>query len=140
MYELIKQVIQTKAYKDSNALIAKIQRMYVEDGLTEEQYTELRAMLAENDPAKAYNAEAEIDALWVEIRNIKAQLAALNAPEPVEGEDEPEETIPDFVQPTGAHDAYQQGDRVTFNGEVYESLINGNVWSPETYPAGWEKV
>ena len=48
--------------------------------------------------------------------------------------------IADFVQPTGAHDAYQIGDKVTFNGSTYESLINANVWSPTAYPAGWRKL
>lgn len=44
---------------------------------------------------------------------------------------------PDWVQPTGAHDAYALGDRVAFEGSDYESLINANVWSPTAYPAGW---
>lgn len=44
---------------------------------------------------------------------------------------------PEWVQPTGAHDAYQIGDRVTFNDKNYESIINANVWSPVAYPAGW---
>jgi len=51
--------------------------------------------------------------------------------------------IPVWVQPTGAHDAYQIGDRVhfpTINDPVYESLINANVWSPVTYAAGWRLV
>lgn len=47
---------------------------------------------------------------------------------------------PDFVQPTGAHDAYAKGDRVTFEGNVYESVIDGNAYSPTAYPAGWTKV
>lgn len=63
------------------------------------------------------------------------------APEPEPGtEPEPgdgEEDIPAFVQPTGAHDAYQTGDRVTYNGHIYESTINNNVWSPDAYPQGW---
>lgn len=49
----------------------------------------------------------------------------------------PEGVIPEWIQPTGSHDAYNTGDRVTFNSIVYESLIDGNVWSPEAYPAGW---
>lgn len=49
----------------------------------------------------------------------------------------PEEVIPEWIQPTGSHDAYNTGDRVTYNGLVYESLIDGNVWSPEGYPSGW---
>lgn len=38
-----------------------------------------------------------------------------------------------WVQPTGAHDAYQQGDRVTHNGQVWESTVNANVWAPPTF-------
>ena len=46
---------------------------------------------------------------------------------------------PEWVQPTGAQDAYNKGDKVTYKGDHYISLIDGNVWSPEEYPAGWEK-
>ena len=58
--------------------------------------------------------------------------------DPSEGDDEPETNYPDFVQPTGAHDAYNIGDIVKFNGQLYKSTINNNVWSPDTYPQGWE--
>ena len=51
-----------------------------------------------------------------------------------------EEIIPDFKQPTGAHDAYKIGDKVTFEGKVYESLINANTWSPSAYPQGWKLI
>lgn len=45
---------------------------------------------------------------------------------------------PVWSQPTGAHDAYNTGDIVNYNGTLYRSLIDGNVYSPDTYPAGWE--
>jgi hypothetical protein len=45
-----------------------------------------------------------------------------------------------WVQPTGAHDAYNIGDQVTFEGNTYESLIDGNTWSPTSYPAGWNQI
>lgn len=45
---------------------------------------------------------------------------------------------PVWSQPTGAHDAYNKGDVVNYNGTLYESTINGNTYSPEEYPAGWE--
>jgi hypothetical protein len=51
--------------------------------------------------------------------------------------------IPVFVQPTGAHDAYQIGDQLHFPTEsdpVYESLINANTYSPSAYPAGWQLI
>jgi len=52
----------------------------------------------------------------------------------------PDSVISDWVQPEGSHDAYSKGDLVMFNGEVYESTINANTWSPAAYPAGWEKI
>ena len=47
---------------------------------------------------------------------------------------------PVWSAPTGAHDAYNTGDIVDYNGTLYKSLIDGNTYSPETYPAGWEIV
>ena len=47
---------------------------------------------------------------------------------------------PEFVQPTGAHDGYKKGDKVTFEGKHYISLIDANVWSPTAYPAGWKEI
>ena len=47
---------------------------------------------------------------------------------------------PVWSQPTGAHDAYNKGDIVNYNGTLHESLIDGNTYSPEAYPAGWEVV
>ena len=45
---------------------------------------------------------------------------------------------PVWAQPTGAHDAYNTGDVVNYNGTLYESLIDGNVYSPEAYTTGWK--
>ena len=49
-----------------------------------------------------------------------------------------EEGIPEWVQPLGASDAYNTGDIVIYNGKKYKSLIDGNVWTPDAYPQGWE--
>lgn len=51
-----------------------------------------------------------------------------------------EDGYPVWSQPTGAHDAYNKGDIVDYNGFLYRSLIDGNTYSPEAYPAGWEEV
>lgn len=37
------------------------------------------------------------------------------------------EEFPDWKQPTGAHDAYNAGDRVSYNNTHYESLIDANI-------------
>ena len=60
------------------------------------------------------------------------------SPEEPEEPDEPiTEEYPDWVRPTGAHDAYSIGDIVKYNGKLYQSTINGNVQAPDEYPAGW---
>lgn len=47
------------------------------------------------------------------------------------------EGYPEWVQPVGASDAYNTGDIVSYNGKLYKSTIDGNVWAPDVYPAGW---
>ena len=51
-----------------------------------------------------------------------------------------EEGYPEWVQPLGASDAYNTGDIVSYNGVLYKSTVDGKVWSPDSYPAGWEAV
>lgn len=41
----------------------------------------------------------------------------------------------DWVQPTGAHDAYPEYAIVLHNGKEWESLIPANVWEPGV--SGW---
>lgn len=46
--------------------------------------------------------------------------------------------IQEWVQPTGAHDAYQTDDVVTHNGSIWKSTVDNNVWEPSVY--GWDEV
>ena len=45
----------------------------------------------------------------------------------------------DWVQPDSTN-PYMKGDRVKFEGKIYESLIDNNTWSPTAYPAGWKEI
>ena len=47
--------------------------------------------------------------------------------------------IPEWVQPDSTN-PYMIGDKVIFEGKVYQSLIDNNVWSPSDHPQGWEEV
>ena len=51
-----------------------------------------------------------------------------------------EDGTPVWTPPLGAADAYGAGDVVLYGGAKYRSVIDGNVWAPDAYPAGWEAV
>lgn len=62
-------------------------------------------------------------------------------PNPIEPTPEPEPQEPVESAPAEwEQKTYMIGDKVTFNGNVYESVIDNNVWSPTDYPAGWQLV
>ena len=47
----------------------------------------------------------------------------------------PDEYVLPWVQPTGAHDAYQAGAVVRHNEQTWRSNMNANVWAPGV--SGW---
>lgn len=49
----------------------------------------------------------------------------------------PSEDIPDWEQPDSTN-AYMTGDKVRYNGHIYESTIDNNVWAPDVY--GWKEI
>ena len=49
------------------------------------------------------------------------------------------DVIPEWEQPDSTN-AYQIGDKVTFEGKTYECVIANNIWSPASYPAGWREI
>lgn len=48
------------------------------------------------------------------------------------------EEWPEWIQPTGAQDAYQIDDKVSHNNKYWVSTVNANVWEPGVY--GWNEV
>ena len=48
------------------------------------------------------------------------------------------EEWPEWIQPTGAQDAYNTGDKVSHNGKHWTSDVDGNVWEPGVY--GWTEA
>lgn len=132
MYEIIKNVIDSKDYKLEDILY-KISKMYIEDRITETEKSELDNLAREKAKAEnSYNIQKQLDSIF-------ARLEALE-----NKEEQPTETLveeyPAYIQPTGAHDSYKTGDKVIFNGKKYICKMDNCVWSPETYPAGWEEV
>ena len=50
----------------------------------------------------------------------------------------PADEWPDWIQPTGAHNAYEKGDKVTHDGKRWVSTADANTWEPGVY--GWEEA
>ena len=148
MYEIIKNVINSKDY-ELRDMLYKINKMYIESYITEDQKLELDELARTN--ANAENSYAplqeQIDNLYDELSQIKSQLnTLLENPEEGTGDEpaEPPQTTDneykEYVQPTGAHDAYKIGDKITYNGKKYICKLDNCVWNPDEYPAGWELV
>lgn len=116
---------------DLAEMLERIDLYNVEAKITDEERESLYA-LAREHAAPQYNYDSEIEAIWAAIRELQqAQEEG--------GGTEPTDEWPEFVQPTGAHDAYSSGDKITFNGVHYICRMNACVWSPAVYPAGWEE-
>ena len=47
--------------------------------------------------------------------------------------------IGEWVQPDSTN-PYMIGDKVIYNGVIYECIVDNNVWSPDGFPAGWRVV
>lgn len=143
MYEVIKNVIESKDYKLEDILY-KINKMWIESAITEEQKTELDNLAREN--ANAQNSYAplqeQIDKLYTDMKELEARISLLEQENGQEEPTEPEpvEEYPEFVQPQGAHDSYNTGDKITYNGKKYVCKMNSCVWSPDVYPEAWELV
>ena len=141
MYEIIKNVIQTGSFELNN-ILAKIDTMWVQGSLNDKERLELIQKARDKaDPANSYAPlQEQINALALRVK--KLEEAQEEAGEPADPET-PAEEYPAFVQPTGAHDAYHTGDKVSYNGNRYTCTAPEGVavvWAPDVYPAYWEAV
>ena len=140
MFEMIKSVINNKSYKLEDILY-KIDKMYIQDRITEAEKTELDSLAREN--AKAENSYASVEIrmqdMYSRMTNLESRVDKLEG-KGQENPEEPTNEYPEYKQPTGSHDSYNTGNKVTYNGKKYICKMDNCVWSPDTYPAGWEEV
>ena len=136
MYKIIKNVIESKDYVLEDILY-KIDKMYIQGRITETEKTELDNLARQNAVAENSYAplQEQINTLFKEIAELKA-IINKDTEEP----GEPVEEYPEYKQPTGSHDSYNTGDKITYNGKKYICKMDNCVWAPDTYPAAWEEV
>ena len=145
MYDIIKTVISSGRYELSD-MLGKIDTIWLQGGLTEEQRTELVELARQNAlPENSYTSvQKQIDSIFTNLGEMAAAIRAnTDAITTLQGGTvipPVQEEWPEYVQPTGAHDAYSTGDKVTWNGKHYICRMDGCVWDPDTYPQAWELV
>lgn len=116
--------------------------------LPEEQALEVATIYPQYQVGQAYTAGQYItcgtdsngDPLLYKVvqdHNSQEDWAPANTPALYTGIGLTADGYPVWSQPTGAHDAYNTGDIVDYNGTLYQSKIDGNVWAPDVYPQGW---
>ena len=142
MFEIVKNVILSKNYKLED-ILNKINVLWLESKLSDEEKTSLISLSRENAVAEnSYKPlQEQLNNLYKAFDDFKEEVnARLNTLEGKEDIEEPVEEYPPFVKPEGAHDCYNEGDKIIYNGKKYICKINGCVWSPEEYPAAWQEI
>lgn len=132
MYEVIKEVLTSKTYELVD-MLNKIDKLWVEGKLNDEQRDELISLARENANPEESKPEvnSRLTALEMAVKDLTDRIAKL------EGVTPPSEEVKEY----DADHQYKKGERCTFNGATYEWLLDvPGVWSPEAYPQGWKKV
>ena len=124
MYEIVKNVIFSGRY-DLSALLCKIDTLWVQGDLTDEQKTELVSLAQEHaDLSGSVSILQKLEELDARVRALEGGGT---------------EEYPDYV----AGKWYYNGDKVTFAEKKYICTApSGQVctWSPAEYPAYWQEV
>ena len=149
------QAAQTKEteMEKAQAVFSELAQAYTLDMATDNQAYQMRYLYSDFDP-NGHEYKKDDRFLWSEnnkfykvLQNHTSQDSPDRMPDTavslyVEIPD-PSIEWPEWKQPTGAHDAYHRGDKITFNGKKYECIAPEGVavvWDPATYPAYWQEV
>lgn len=148
MYKVIKSVIESKRYELAE-MLTKIDTFWVQGSITEEEHNELVDLARKNAlPENSYaGLQDRMDAMYKELEVLKMRVKTLESAGTEEQPKEPEEDIPDeypeYIAPTGAHDAYYAGAKITYNGVKYICIApegTAVVWNPDVMPSFWQEV
>ena len=134
MFETFQTIINAGGY-DLADLSKRIKTMYVMGGLTEDEMKQLLEQARDNaKPDDSYAPLADrVKAVEEWETTVEERLGKLESGSST-GLGEPEKPAdewPEYKQPTGAHDAYHVGDKITYKGKRYTCVMDGCVWTPD---------
>lgn len=140
MKELFENVINNRDY-ELRDILNKIAERHINNDLTDDEKTYLEELARNNaNPQNSYAPNEDLIAQLFKRVEALEKVVFVETDEPVEDEEIVVDEYPLYVQPTGAHDAYKIGDKITFNNKRYTCVMDNCVWDPATYPNAWEEV
>ena len=142
MFATFQTIINAGGY-DLADLTERIKTMYAMGEFTEDELEQLIEQAQTNaKPDDSYAPLADrMKAIETWQREVEERLDKLESGSSTDHceLEEPADEWPEYKQPTGAHDAYHVGDKITYNGKHYTCIYDGCVWTPDTYPQGWRE-
>lgn len=142
MFETFQTIINAGGY-DLDDFTQRIKTLYAMGELTEDGMKQLLEQAQTNaKPDDSYAPLADrVKAIEEWMTTVEERLSKLESGSSTDlGEpEEPGDEWPEYKHPTGAHDAYHVGDKITYNGKHYTCVMNGCVWTPDACPQGWRK-
>ena len=136
MYSTFISAIQAGGYNLPD-MLRKLDEYYIRGEIDADQRDELQEEARTRARGEqAYDVTAEIEQLWAAIHAIQQTLAETENQVDTQQEDEAKP----YVQPTGAHDAYQPGNVVAYKGAMYRCIMDNMVWPPDVFPNGWTAI
>lgn len=125
---------------DLDKHLSRIAAYHIDGALTDDEREDLIA-LARQQAQPQLELAAEVQRLWAAVGKLREELADIKAGGVQDGVDELD--IPEYTQPTGAHDAYYKDAVVRWGGKVYMCIAPEGVacvWSPEVMPGYWQEL
>ena len=126
----------------------RLPELLVRGLISTEEYDELIVKAKENASAKYASIEEQLQTLVTELESLKTEITQLkNRILELEGAGPEQPTVneyPLWKQPTGAHDAYYTGDKMSYTDDnKYECIAPrgyGVTYGPDVLPEMWKKV
>lgn len=139
MFETFQTIINAGGY-DLADLTERIKTIYAMGELTDDEMKQLLEQAQTNaNPDDSYAPLADrVKVIETWQREVEDRLDKLES-----GSSTNSDEWPEYVQPTGAHDAYYNGDQITWNDQHYRCVAPSGTactWDPGTYPSYWELV
>lgn len=145
--------MSSRVLEEANKNIGKIFKQILKSDVSEDDYQDIIAIYPEWETETDYKVGDFVNynlKAWEVVQahasqsdwtpeTVPALFKEITPKTVVDPDGSEVEIVADFIQPSGAHDAYKVGEKVSFGGAVYISKIDANTYSPTDYQAGWEK-